>query len=313
MAVEQQVAACPLCRGARFRTFGVNPDFAGTAIRRCRACGYMSTSPTPRPDHLSDAYRSQYRETRREAPTAEHLAFKDARAAAQKACVLRHAPDLPDGPRAVLDIGCAAGSLLLAFASPGATLVGFEPDVQMSEVARSRLPGDAQVHNELFDPERFDDATFDVVTGSHVLEHVPDPLAFLEHLLRITRPGGVLFLEVPNESTVTVGEIVRADHKGLLHLHFFTPSTLEAALALAGWELLHVVTAGPTMDEFSVVPVERGHWKRRLRRNGTRVRNRILRKLGVRGRPHPEIDWVTAYSDERPRDGIWLRAVARRP
>lgn len=41
-------------------------------------------------------------------------------------------------------------------------------------------------------------ATFDVVTASHVIEQVPDPVEFLSRRCRLLRPGGRVVLKTPN-------------------------------------------------------------------------------------------------------------------
>ena len=42
------------------------------------------------------------------------------------------------------------------------------------------------------------DNEFDIVIAEHVAEHVPDRLAFIAECLRITKPNGLLIIEVPN-------------------------------------------------------------------------------------------------------------------
>ena len=42
------------------------------------------------------------------------------------------------------------------------------------------------------------DESVDFVIANHVLEHLEDPIAGLESLLRVIRPGGVLFLTLPD-------------------------------------------------------------------------------------------------------------------
>jgi SAM-dependent methyltransferase len=44
----------------------------------------------------------------------------------------------------------------------------------------------------------FADDSVDFVIANHMLEHVEDPIATLEHQLRVLRPGGVLYLTVPD-------------------------------------------------------------------------------------------------------------------
>ena len=44
-----------------------------------------------------------------------------------------------------------------------------------------------------------DDDVADVVVASHILEHIQEPVAFMRELMRITRPGGVIWIEAPSE------------------------------------------------------------------------------------------------------------------
>jgi predicted SAM-dependent methyltransferase len=44
----------------------------------------------------------------------------------------------------------------------------------------------------------FADASVDFVVANHVLEHLEDPIAALQNLVRVLRPGGVLFLTLPD-------------------------------------------------------------------------------------------------------------------
>jgi len=44
----------------------------------------------------------------------------------------------------------------------------------------------------------FADGSLDFVVANHMLEHVEDPIAALEHQLRVLRPGGILYLTLPD-------------------------------------------------------------------------------------------------------------------
>lgn len=46
--------------------------------------------------------------------------------------------------------------------------------------------------------ELFADASVDFVVANHMLEHVEDPVAALQHQLRVLRPGGILYLSLPD-------------------------------------------------------------------------------------------------------------------
>jgi SAM-dependent methyltransferase len=47
-------------------------------------------------------------------------------------------------------------------------------------------------------PYPFPDNEFDMVIGEHVLEHLDDVIKTMEEIHRVTRPGGMVFIEVPH-------------------------------------------------------------------------------------------------------------------
>lgn len=66
----------------------------------------------------------------------------------------------------------------------------------------------------------FHDHTLDYVLASHVLEHVANPIAALEEWYRVVRPGGVIYLIVPNrlaafdhDRALTTVDHFFADHR----------------------------------------------------------------------------------------------------
>ena len=274
----------------------------------------MWTAPPPSQSTLADSYKSRYREARHEILSDEHLAYKDARAVAQRAFILAHtSPSLIDRRR-LLDIGCAAGSLLRSLGEqwPNGELVGFEPDLRMAAAARARLPARAVVHDVVFESSKVDNEGFDLITASHILEHVPNPVVFLSDLWNSTRPGGLLFLEVPHETTSSVKEIVKARHRGLMHLLFFSMPSLGDCVRQAGWDTLYMSTFGPDVASFSIVPTRYASWPKRLRFAASRIKRRFRRQLGLYEADSNSVDWVAAYSRESAKSGIWIRLVAER-
>lgn len=91
----------------------------------------------------------------------------------------------------VLDVGAGPRQFAQAFLHAGARYVPVDHDPAVSSLIHdgviatgSRLP--------------FADATADIVFCSNVLEHVPDPSALADELLRVTRRGGILYLSYTN-------------------------------------------------------------------------------------------------------------------
>lgn len=103
---------------------------------------------------------------------------------------------LPDRPT-VVEIGHGAGSFLSSLASsrPGGRYVGFDPHGAFSE---SNL---VQLRQELFDPARhLISIRPDILVSRHVLEHMTNPLGFLQKISCVAasmRIRVLAYLEVP--------------------------------------------------------------------------------------------------------------------
>ena len=101
-------------------------------------------------------------------------------------------------PRTVLEVGCGDGAVLaeLGRRGLGPELVGLEVSASAAELAGNR-PEIRRV--ETFDGDRlpFEDAAFEFVFATHVLEHVEDPLGLLREMRRVAT--GFVFVEVPLE------------------------------------------------------------------------------------------------------------------
>jgi SAM-dependent methyltransferase len=97
--------------------------------------------------------------------------------------------------RTVVDVGGGGGWFTEAFQAHGAHSYLFEPDP--SELrSRESGPDGAVVADGYWLPVR--DGGADVVFSSNVLEHVPDPIGLIEEMIRVTRPGGLVYLSYCN-------------------------------------------------------------------------------------------------------------------
>jgi SAM-dependent methyltransferase len=78
---------------------------------------------------------------------------------------------------------------------------------------------------------------FDAIYAQDVLEHVQRPMDELNELARILRPGGLMYVHVPNYRSLTIclGVSRFAYNEPLGHLNYFTPVTLGRMLRRAGF------------------------------------------------------------------------------
>ncbi|CAJ62705.1 hypothetical protein FRAAL4063 [Frankia alni ACN14a] len=147
-----------------------------------------------------------------EAGFAEHYpAFTDRFRGSEEEISRRLEVYLPDVDRfvaggGVLDLGPGRGEWLLMLAARGVDAVGVDADPTFAAAARAR--GLRVEVGDILDHLRtVGDATLDLVTAFHVVEHLAtdELLAVLAQAGRALRPGGGLILETPDPTNLAMG------------------------------------------------------------------------------------------------------------
>jgi SAM-dependent methyltransferase len=91
----------------------------------------------------------------------------------------------------VLDVGGGPGYFADAFRGAGATYVGLEPDAGEMTARGEPEPGMLRASGEQL-PIRT--GVLDVCYSSNVLEHVRHPWVMADEMVRVTKPGGLVYL-----------------------------------------------------------------------------------------------------------------------
>ncbi|HJP70559.1 MAG TPA: methyltransferase domain-containing protein [Candidatus Limnocylindria bacterium] len=111
----------------------------------------------------------------------------------------RHlAPQMADlaglaaGQRA-LDVGCGPGALTTELVARlgAAAVAAVDPSTPFVEAARERHPG-VDIRQAAADALPFEDRAFDATLAQLVVHFMPDPVAGLREMARVTRTGGVV-------------------------------------------------------------------------------------------------------------------------
>ena len=112
----------------------------------------------------------------------------------------------PPGP--VADLGCGPGAHTLALAQRGYEVAGVDRSPRMVQVARTRAARDkAGVTfgvQDVSSPLRFADASLGGVLAVLVVQHLPQPEAFIAEIRRCLRPGGHLLITAPVRDSTSI-------------------------------------------------------------------------------------------------------------
>ena len=144
--------------------------------------------------------------------------------------ILQQAP----GPkRRVLDVGCGSAWVARHFAAQEVEVYSMHVSTVNPKRAVATYPfaGHLGVVADVFHLP-FQKESFDFIVASEIIEHVPDPKAFLASLLPVLAPGGVLVVTTPHAEKLAHSLCVHCNrvtpHHG--HLHSFKAADLIALL-----------------------------------------------------------------------------------
>jgi 2-polyprenyl-3-methyl-5-hydroxy-6-metoxy-1,4-benzoquinol methylase len=134
--------------------------------------------------------------------------------------------------RTWLDLGCGKGNLLraMSLSHPGWKLFGAD----QGEKNRSHIEGGIGIEGYIAGGIEAITESYDVISLSHVLEHISDPLIFLESIRSHLNGNGYLLIAVPN-LLQNPFDLLVADH--CLH---FSISQLTGLVEEVGFEIVQV-------------------------------------------------------------------------
>ena len=237
---------CPVCGSRRRRAVGRrggsahrNSRGVETNVVRCRDCGLYYSHPTLLP--AGNPYEAEEEDYFRIHDRDEKRANGRSIAAEAAALLGRRG--------SMLEIGCGRGDLLLGAREEGWVVRGIEMTSAFADEAEARgIPVErSPVESAVLLAEQ----TFDVILFPGVLEHLYRPLDVLRRARAALRPGGLVFVDVPNEASLALAAgnlYMRARGRDWsvnlsptfapFHVVGFTPRSLRRALAATGFEVV---------------------------------------------------------------------------
>ncbi|MCP5055840.1 MAG: class I SAM-dependent methyltransferase [bacterium] len=212
-------------------------------MSECASCDHGFVNPQFTWDELAKWYSNEYQsyDASRidEAIVASQVAAARERGGWHRNVRVEPGMDL-------LDYGSGAGLFLLVCKELGANAMGV--DLYDESVERLRARGVEMFLGTLHDfVEANPDRRFDLITSSHVFEHLHDPVEALRLLGGLLKPGGRIHLAVPNAGSWGYRSLRGKWHATDLprHLHQFTPKSMRELVQRSGLTLAFLDTESP--------------------------------------------------------------------
>jgi SAM-dependent methyltransferase len=237
--------ACALCGASAERQSVVVPrvygDDTGRAVFSCGACDVRYLHPGLTPAEEERLYASEFESFMVDRSGAgagwegpqRHIAANES----QRRRRMGHLDGLIRPASRILEIGCGSGFMLYPLLAVGHTCVAIEPSGIFSQYVRDRGIPCYRSLDEMRAHGGTNDG-FDLVLHYYVMEHLADPVAFLQAQLSLLKPGGRIVFEVPNANdALTTLYGIPAYERFIWvvsHRWYFTEKSLAATIARAG-------------------------------------------------------------------------------
>ncbi len=220
----ESLSACPSCASSS-EAWSVGPegrDFrARIRTSECTRCSLVFQNPRLTSESASMFYRRYYRNSFHTRQKSEQLFARSCRRGSE---IVKFLGQDLDGVRSALEVGCGYGGILVALARRGIDVQGCDENPMSVSVATAHgVPVTLGGFDAL--PER----RYDLIILSHVLEHVDQPVPFLERLKSLLAPGGSIFIEVPRIVASTEDRVFQ-----LGHVLYFDSKSLANVLSRVG-------------------------------------------------------------------------------
>jgi len=239
VSLSMERVPCPLCAGWDHR---FERRVRGFELVRCRRCRLTFVNPQPTDEAIAAGYDGQGELGRLIGGRPDKVTFYETWFSQQDRRrwrrTLEEMARLSGGGR-LLEYGCGPALVGQVAAKSGWQVEAIDIGSWIRELQpRRSFPLRVGTLREQAWPA----GHFDAVYAQDVLEHLRRPCDELTELARILRPGGVLYVHVPNYASLTIrlGVSRFAYNEPPGHLNYFTPATLIALLHRCGLACVRV-------------------------------------------------------------------------
>lgn len=287
---------CPICHWHDWWTLA---RLTPLKVVRCGGCDLVALHQQPTVDEIQNCYDETYfrqemggyylqyqaflRDSSLPLPyTRLFKRFQDLIQEAKKK-IRENSGALHESPLRLLDVGAGMGIFMDLARREGWQVRGVDISPFACRYAKAKL--DLEMYCGELTTLNSSVGSFDWITMIDCLEHTTDPLAVLGKARELIAPQGKLFISMPRQDSLVdqlalffnriTGEKFQAPAKRIYkkeHFFYFTPATIQKALAVCGWEIIAI------KGEASIIALTKTNALEKLLIKGLFTLARLLKK-----------------------------------
>ncbi len=194
-------------------------------ISECAGCGFWFTNPIPAENSIGDYYKHEtyvsHSSSKKGFINGVYNLVRNRTLKGKRSLIKSLVPK-----GRVIDYGCGTGHFLKCLKDAEYDVLGFEPDIDARAFTKENFNIETKPLEEFSELEN---ATIDVITMWHVLEHVYHLKRDFGQLVDKIKSGGYLVIAVPNRKSADAKKYGEhwAAYDVPRHLYHFVPQDIE--------------------------------------------------------------------------------------
>jgi len=229
---------CLICNTSNFiQKATMVRDSKKHKILKCNNCTYLQLFPIPTKEELK-----KYNDENLQDKNIEYFGTisdhrkKSLEDTTRRVCFLKKHVKKKSK---ILEIGSGHGFFLEAMRKEGYDVTGVEISKEKKKILKKVT--NIEILDINIGEQTPDIKKVDVIVLFHVLEHIDDPIKFLENLKKLLKKDGMVIIEVPNSDDHLLQNIAYQKwYWQLAHISYFNPKTLKKSLKIAKYKKIKI-------------------------------------------------------------------------
>ena len=234
---DEKYSECPVCHSKKIVDY--HADFRGNSISKCHHCTIQFMNPVYSDEYLDDFYSNYIADE-----------YTDKLVKHQKYVINDNfmAVDKQVKEKGLfLDFGVGDGTHAYFAANNGWQVEGYDVDCKVMADLKEKF--ELNTYCGDFFKEPFKKGSYKLIYANQVIEHLKDPVKYLDYFQSLLADNGKLFISVPNIRSTSskikffleriglrkknIGKYYDSDH----HIFYYEPSSIKKLLELNGYKV----------------------------------------------------------------------------